>query len=337
MFPALAALLLSGAPVLVEAPVDAPLLARIRGQTSDLPWVLHVVEPPADLPGAPLSRARALAEAHAANIVMRLEPLDGGGVRVRIAQARQGRLLTRVLEAPDPDEHFGRSALMESVAVAVRASLRALAAGGDIGVAGPPPPPVAVEPSPPSPPVQPVESVTPVHASLGWQAAYDGHSSPAQHGLHAAVGLDGAGWTAGLAVASGLRSELSDERSVVGLARHTLCLFGGLHVADTSQVRVTAIGSAGVAAYRRSTTPLLPEVVASPAAWTVAAIAGVSARVSWFPPFSGRRLGLFVEGGADAVAGAPGLRYRDGEALVERNDLWTVQPRVGLGVVVTAN
>ena len=333
-------LLIAAAPVVIEAPVEAPLLDRIRGQTSDLPWSVEVVPPLKPRPDTPLARARAVAAAHGARVVMWFEPRAGGGVALHIAQASEGRLLTRTLgpaEAGEGDPTLARSALFETVALAVRSSLRALIAGGQIGVAVPEPAVASPPPAPPPPPPPPsgLQPRLTYTAHLGWQTAFDGQS-PYQQGIAAGAGIRGGPWFGGLSVATSLGTSLTDARTTVALTRHTAALTGGRTLWGDAGLRLAAALSAGAALYRRSTTVPSSGALAAEPRTSGAFVAGAELRLDWLPAGLDRHLGLRVSAGGDALVGAPRLQYRQGDRLVPRGSVWAIQPRVALSLLFSS-
>lgn len=120
--------------VIVE-PVEAALLERIRGQTVDLvDWAIDVVEAPADFPRAPSARARGLGARFSADAVLWFER-TASGFRVVIGDVRRDQVTIRTVRLEPPVGH-GRAAERrrrslgaETVALIVRTSLRAIAAG----------------------------------------------------------------------------------------------------------------------------------------------------------------------------------------------------------------
>ena len=145
--------------VRVASPIDTALLERTTGQTSDLDVEL-LPQPTGPLEPSlaeQLVTARSLADTAGADVVVWFgaAPQDAGpgAVLVHVADTRSGRVLARVVagnadagtDAVAPD-----SATTEQAALVVRSTLRALAAGGTIGVEAPVVA-VAIAPQPGSP------------------------------------------------------------------------------------------------------------------------------------------------------------------------------------------
>jgi hypothetical protein len=130
---------------LLDPGVPAETRERIVGQTSDLPFVLlplgALAAPQPAQQGDPLGRAARLAVGTEARVVVWTVEREGG-IEVTIVDLEARRVLLREVPASGPREH---SAALETVGVIVRAALQALAEGGEIGVATPPPtrPPMA--------------------------------------------------------------------------------------------------------------------------------------------------------------------------------------------------
>jgi hypothetical protein len=303
----------------VAAAADRQLLSRIDGQVADLDVTL-VRDHSAALAAtaeAQYARARALARQHRARIVVWFEAAGPDGVRVHVAEPGRDTLFARRVATAD------ESARAEAIAIVVRTTLQALAAGGEIGVKVPRPAPEPVV-SPPS---------TGWRWSLGVQGqlSVDGASSPGQAGLLGRADLSRARVQLGVAGVVGIGDELRDPMTAVHLTRHG----GGVGVAfralggDRGAVWIGI--DAGLLVYTRSTTVLSGGLEAAPPTSTVAGFAAPRVRGQW-RPLADQALWLTCEVAAAVVAGAPELRYElDGQPVV-RNRLWPVQPSVGLGL-----
>lgn len=101
---------------------DAELFARIRGQTRDLPIVLH--QTPSRAPRKPDSaELRALADQTDAELVVTVERLPSGAHAVYVYDAATGELRTRMAPAARRHDRFARSAAAETIALIVRGEL----------------------------------------------------------------------------------------------------------------------------------------------------------------------------------------------------------------------
>ncbi|HET8937967.1 MAG TPA: hypothetical protein VFN67_31200 [Polyangiales bacterium] len=101
---------------------DAELLARIRGQTRDLPISLITDASPA-LSRPSAARLQNIANEHAADFVVSVEQEPSGARVVYVLDARASELRVRAAPAPQRRHRFARSAVAETVALIVRGEL----------------------------------------------------------------------------------------------------------------------------------------------------------------------------------------------------------------------
>jgi hypothetical protein len=346
------ALMLSGGEperCLLVAPVEAELLARIRGQTADLPgWRIEVGEAAAETGGAPLlERARALGERFGARVVAWIEP-SMSGVQLVIAEARRGELVARRIGG-------GRSARAEATALILRSALRALgeSAEPELGWIAPPlsgrreavpvrpagetePPRAVVGSAKAEAEAKPARGDLGIEAALGWRSSWSGVGGPSQS-LEARLGL-GPSWTVGIEAALAPPVSSADALSTVELSRSRLALAfsGELARSNSGEARLYGSAGAGVLALHRVTTAVRAGAEATPPATAILFSAGAEARARWTPAWAFGLLGLELAAGFDALPSPLVLRYQDAAsgALRQRDLLWAVQPRLGLGLVV---
>jgi hypothetical protein len=136
-------------PVVCAAFDDAELLARIRGQTRDLP--ISLISATADLSHPTATQLQAIARERAADFVVSVDQDPNGSRTVYVFDARAEELRVRTAPAPDRKHRFARSAAAETVALivrgelsdalAARASQQAQAAQAAKEIAQTPPPP----------------------------------------------------------------------------------------------------------------------------------------------------------------------------------------------------
>jgi len=101
---------------------DAELLARIRGQTRDLPISLSS-SPSTDLSHPSAAQLQAVAREQSADFVVSVDQDSNGARTVYVFDARAGELRVRAAPAPDRKHRFARSAAAETVALIVRGEL----------------------------------------------------------------------------------------------------------------------------------------------------------------------------------------------------------------------
>lgn len=304
--------------VVVRGSSEDIAVVRLRGQVADLDVELALspgaIEPALD---AQLASAARLAGAEHARVVVWFVARAGGGGAVAIAMPEDHRLFVRELPRAAP------SALAEAEAVAARGALQAIAAGGTIGITVEP---VAAPAAPvlaPAPP-RALEPSLAIEAALGGQVAIDGGADRGAYAIAQRTTLARGAWAGSLALALGLPGtragttevELARSGGALGIERR----FGAFAIAL----------SAGAVIYRRSTVATPADVSATRASTTYAFAAGPELRYRWQP---GRlAIGLELTAGADVVAGAPELAVARGTEIDSLGTLWTVQPRVMLGV-----
>jgi hypothetical protein len=310
--------------VRIVAASDQLLLSRIDGQVADLDVAL-VPDRSAPLAASDdqrFARARALARRHRARVVVWFAGAGPDGVRIYVAEPGRDTLFARRVATADA------SARAEAVAIVVRSTLQALAQGGEIGVKVPrpaaPPPVAAPAPAPPA-------------ADWDWslgvqgQVSFDGESSPGQQGFQGRVDLTRGRLQLGLVGVVGLGDQLSDAMTTVHLARHAAGLGASLRALRAARAALWIGVDAGVILYSRSTTVVGGDLEPAPPATTAAGFASPRVRGQW-RPLAGHGLWLTCEVAAAVVIGAPELRYQLGGAPVVRNQLWPVQPSVGVGL-----
>lgn len=329
----------SVAVVRVVSPADEELLERVRGQTIDLPVELRVdrtaiitsgAEPPLE---EQLAAARALAASHGARIVVwfRSDP-DSSHTTVFIAEPAADRVLMRRIDhGGDAAPALARSAAFEAAALVVRSSIKALAAGGRIGVetrarpAPPPPPPV------PELPPAPRASVFAV-AALGWTGALTDAELRGHNAVAGRIGLGRDNVQLAIDAAFGAEVAYRDDRTVVHLARHRLGVDAEYARALGVRSTLSAALGAGAVWFERATDTLDAGVMATPATRTLVPIASASLRWRYRP--SRAPIALELSAGVEASARVAHFGYQLDGGFVERTTMWPVAPRLGLALFV---
>jgi hypothetical protein len=183
--------------VRVASAADRGFLARVRGQTSDLP--VDLIEAPAASLEPTLDQqvaaAEALARARHARAVFWLGPdqvlayigsAPGSAAPPRLL-TRQGWTGPAPAPAPSPSPS---SADLEAAALIARSALKAVLEGHEVGEPRPPPPPPPIATPPPPATAPPPAPPRPVEGwiALGWIAAADGVGSDPTGGFTARAG-----------------------------------------------------------------------------------------------------------------------------------------------------
>jgi hypothetical protein len=224
--------------------------------------------------------------------------------------------------------------MAEAAAIAVRGALRAIAAGGTIGIELPATHPANTPPEPEPPPapapITPAPTAFALEASLGWQAALDG--GPA-HGAQAVVqrtSLARGSWAGSLALSLGVPGTWRPAKDVaLDVSRS-----GALLEVERRIGGGVAIGvGAGGLIYHRSTTAAPSGLTPTPSASTIAFAA--TAEVSWHAHVA-RRFGIVLAAGLDVVAHAPEPSLSRNGMVEVAGTIGAVQPRASLALEIGA-
>jgi len=300
---------------------DAKLVSRIEGQVADLDVSLVRVRGTALAATVQqrFQRARTLARKHKARVVVWFDRAGVNAVRVFVAEPGRDTLFARRVATAD------ESARAEAIAIVVRSTLSALAQGGQIGVR------VARPVVPAAPVVRPASPRWRWNLGVHGQLSFDGESSPGQQGFAGRLDLARAGLQVGIVGTVGIEDQLRDVMTTVHLARHSVGLSAGLRLLGGEQSALWLGVDAGMVAYARSTTVVGGALTPAPAKTTVGAFAAPMVRGQW-RALAGQPLWMTLELAAAFVVGAPELRYELSGAPVVRNELWPVQPSIGVGL-----
>jgi hypothetical protein len=323
----------------VDDAIDEALLARIRGQTSDLAVELI---PVAGAAGAALpdqmDGARQLADREQAGAVVWFthvgcaqKPGAVAGILVQLSQpARRTVLVYDSGSVGCEEAGLGLpSHAREEVAIAVRSALAALAEGGNLGVAAAGVSPGAV--------VQAATSVAPVPppnqllVNAGWLVIADGAAKTGQQGIEAGAALARGRLMAGLRLASTFPAQTADDLSTVSLSRGDASLMVGGRIPLGDRLTVSAAVYLGLALLARTTSARGADVMAAAPSRTLSPLLSPELRLH-VPLHRGAGLGLALAVGVDYLPAVPRLVYlRDGE-LQPRSGPAVLQPRLALAI-----
>jgi hypothetical protein len=270
---------------------------------------------------------------------------DGDAWIVYVAEPEADRLLVRRI--PTDGGRMAGSTAAEAAALVVRTALRALAAGGTIGVdapepAPPPPAPVVVA----APPPDSDRAMRPLRAfgGVAGRSVVDGASDLGHPGVAARIGAAGGRWR--VATAGAFHPPIAHERpeATIEVARFDLGvslgvdLAGAAHDGDhdgdhdrSRRWRATAELGLGVARYGRRTTVAADPLLATPSTTSWAALASPAVRVA-------RRItaSAWIElaVGIDFIGNAPEFGVASGDMFTVHTTLWPAEPHAGLGLVI---
>jgi hypothetical protein len=302
--------------VLVADDGEAELAGRVEGQTSDLALALVIERAPRAVPAGPeLSEAAAIAGRHRARVVVWFER-DASSWLVHVAEPEQDREFVRRVAAQGD---LASSATAEGVALVVRGSLRALAAGGTIGVAGP----------------SPARDERRGFAAIGWRGVTAG--GPTIHnGVAARAGFGFGRWHADLASSFYPTVGLARRDTTIDLERWSFAAGLGVELgadpaADSVGWRAGFAVDAGATRFSRVTTSAGEELNATPPETTWSPTA--SARVRAARRVSGR-VWLELGVGVEFLLRAPEFGVSNGGTFVLHTRLHPVEPFGVLGLVI---
>lgn len=326
--------------VRIDHPEDRLLLDRVRGQTSDLNILLLTdsTQPIESTLPAQLDTARKLSEQQGTRVVVWFEH-DRDVVTVFVAEPSAGRVLVRRIE---PSEgRLGGSAQQESAALVVRSAMRALAAGGEIGVteqeASPPPvpPPVVVAapettPAPPPPLPEGWELVQ----FVGARAALDGTTRTGQHSLWGRLALRRGRIQGELRAALGFPVALDDDVARVSLLRHGASLHAGYVPYEQRRFVISTALGAGASLFLSEVDGRADDFEAQDES-ALFAVLSADVTLRFMPDWAHQRVGVACLLGVDVLPQALVVGYRDAEGrFVTRDETFHVLPTLALELVV---
>jgi hypothetical protein len=265
-----------------------------------------------------IEAAEQLADEHDAAAVVWFRA-DQRRITVVVSTPRERRVFVREIDAGDP------SANAEAAAQAARTALRALSLGGSIGVSLPEP-----EPEPEPEPVKPLPTAPAGwrwHGGGGWQVALDRGADAGAHAIWQRLGVSRGRWSGSVELSLGppVRKDTGDV--TVELSRSA-----AFAVVELRLGAFRAGLGAGPVLYHRATVDVAPGLEATDSAAQVGF--ALAPAVRWVTRPGGAAWGFEVAIGLDAVFGAPELAVDEGGMVETLAEIATLQPRIGLGIVV---
>src|SRR6266545_4458240 len=303
---------------------DAELAERVEGQTSDLEVALLVERRPtvATRSGPSLGEAAAIAARTGGRVVIWFEQ-EASSWLVHVSEpAEDLEFVRRVAARGD----LASSATAEGVALVVRGALRALAAGGTIGVAEPV---VALS--------QPTRSGRRGFAAIGWRGVTSGGPT-IHHGVAARAGLAAGHWHADLSTGFYPAVELGRESATIELERWSFAVGLGFDLVAPRSTTTADIGGwrlgisieARATRFERVTTNASDPLMATPPETTWSPTAAARARLA--RRLTGR-VWLELGAGSEFVLRAPEFGVDSGGSFAVQTRLRPVEPFVALGLV----
>ncbi|MEM7677190.1 MAG: hypothetical protein AAF449_14400 [Myxococcota bacterium] len=286
-------------------PDDSVVVQRIRGQLSDLSWRLEIAPRSARIEAMPSS-----ASAAATASVNRHGDFT---LRLRTAEGRQYRRDVAGL---------GQAANREAAALILRSALRAI----DEGLA----PDWTEEPSKKAPSVETsvaVQGFADERSGWGWYAGgrgeINGYAQPAA-GLSLEIFRRWNRWTATLVGQGRWPMTVDSDRVALTIQRYDAAVVAGFDAYRQSTWSIGLRAGVGPTLWNRSSAGRAPDLAVSPDRWLIGA--RFTTGVRWaFHLADG--WGVAVEGGIDALVGAPRWTLGDGTLLDQASP---IQPCIGV-------
>jgi hypothetical protein len=327
--------------VLLLAPAQAELTARIRGQTRDLGIAIEQAEPEAALTAAAATEA---GRAQGADLVVWAESSGANGLTLHILELETGQLRSRAVSTP-ANETLASSTTAEMGGLVVRSELSALlaerqarheaaaqrASAPDASQRSAAPPSTTPAPEvqpPPSVPPRPFPPSGPWLLAFGYRPDRPLKSAWA-HGFALTARRDLAGFALGLSASASLPVPLARADSRISLSRVQLRLEGLKQWSVSERTRLALGLAANLSFNRRSTERAGADREATAASTSVSGSFGLFAEAQWlFVP----GVGGFVAGGADAVPWRTKFVLDDGDQETRLATLSWLDPWVMVGL-----
>lgn len=316
---------------LLLGPIDDSMLERVRGQTSDLPWSLEVIDAPRSTDS--FARALELGRARGAEVVVWIDA-DGGARIVSVVEVAERRLFARRIDA-EPGEALGLSAIAEASALVIRGALADLAIGGHLGIVVPPAEPAPAPDPAPMPPSPVSTSTARLRATIAAAIAIDGTPGRAHLGpaVRIAVEID--------LVELGIEGRFAPAESLdapgLSISVTRYALRGGIafQLFESPEWRATLGVGLGLVAHERSTEARDSALEATSPSTVATFAASGEAHLQW-TPFAGGAVGLDLALGADVLAIAPRWTIERAGGAEVVHAPWPVQPTIALGLTIRA-
>jgi hypothetical protein len=300
--------------VLLMAPAEAELTARILGQTRDLGVMLEVADGPG--PGD-REAASAAGRAHGAAIVVWIEAHGVAGLDLRVLEVDTGELRARRVSTPEK-ETLASSTTAEMAALVVRSELSALlselkakrenapaqtTATSEVTTLPPKVESEAVTSAPAAPRAEPAGRL-----SLGYRPSRPFRSTFA-HALGLGYRHELSGFALGGSVFGSLPLTVARKGTEIRLNRVQLRLEGHKYWDVRPDLRLALGVAAGLSIDLRSTRKVAEAMVRTEDAATFSGSFGLLAQLDWL--FS-ERFGALLAMGADGVPWRTKFVYADG-------------------------
>jgi hypothetical protein len=311
-------------------PVSPQIVARVRGQTADLPWRVEVLDVDESLsPEARALEAARRSDARLAFVVLTEEPTRVVLVRVQPAVEVETRLVASASE-----QRLGDSARAEAISLIIRGALTAAALpGAQAAPIDPAPidPPEGRAPGPIDAPGDGAASSVRLGAQVfaGAGVSVDGHAPLASLGPRLRASLLVEDCSLGVEVHLSTPERLTSTDLVLTLLRLELHAAFAVTWHPAPAVSLGIGAGAGATLFERTTRETGPALEATASRWLASPSAALEARLGWLLD---AHVGLELSLGILALIAPPSLVVASARGEEARHDLWPVGPRGALGI-----
>lgn len=314
-------------------PISPQIVARVRGQTADLPWRIEVLDVDPSLScEARAQEAARVSSARLAFVVMTEEPTRVVLVRLEPALEVETRLV-----ASAGEQRLGDSARAEAISLIIRGALTA----EPLHDREPEAEPAANAPTRTDPADEGAEIDTApsdggassvrlgAHVFAGAGVSVDGHAPLASLGPRLRASLAVEDWLLGVEVHLSTPERLTSTDLVLALLRIELHAAFAVTWQPAPALSLAIGAGAGATLFERTTRETGPALEATASRWLASPSVALEARVGWLLD---AHVGLELSLGILALVAPPSLVVATPRGEEARHDLWPVGPRGALGM-----
>jgi hypothetical protein len=343
------------------------LFDRIRGQTADLDWSLTIDRTAETLD---LQEALAIGEKQNVTVVIWFDVSSKNRVTINAAEVATKKLFQRRVELNSDNAELSASTIAEAVALVVRSVLSALdeekasepssqpksdTAPAVVKTTSPTKSPGSTEPNAASsrpeshsnsqPSANATTALEPRDAgdmttttewqlAVGWRVSVDGLSPIGQEGPFLRVGFNIDRLQLALSGYVAIPAALESHELTIDLFWFGALPSIGYEFVSGPDIRLSTNVAAGVAFFDRSTKIHVGTLSPTSDALKARVILQWEVRLQWFPSWLDRTLGFEFAPGLAILPTAPVFGVQEGNRVVDKKTLWTVQPAFYIALVL---
>jgi hypothetical protein len=173
--------------------------------------------------------------------------------------------------------------------------------------------------------------------AVGWRASVDGLSPIGQEGPFLRVGFNIDRLQLALSGYVAIPAAVESHELTVDLFSFGALTSIGYEVVSGPDMRLSTSLAAGVAFFDRSTEVDAATLTPTPDALKASLILQWDVRLQWFPSWLDRTLGFEFAPGLAILPTAPVFGVQEGNRVVDKKTLWTVQPAFYIALVLRAD